>query len=105
VEFEPWLEACLHNRPWWEKEGESPEKSRSRLAHYVKALGVRHLVIGHQPGKVAFADGTTRKKGEMCQKFDRLIFLIDVGMSEAIDDSHGALLRVRGKEAARATAI
>jgi hypothetical protein len=41
----------------------------------------------------------------MCQKFEGLIFLIDVGMSEAIDYSRGALLRVHGKESFRATAI
>ncbi|HZV04417.1 MAG TPA: metallophosphoesterase [Gemmataceae bacterium] len=99
------LEARLHKRPWWEKEGELPEKSRARLERYVRALGVRHLVIGHQPGKVTFADGSTRKKGEIYQKFDGLIFLIDVGMSEAIDYSHGALLHISGGKSAKAVAI
>jgi hypothetical protein len=99
------LEARLHNRPWWEKEGELPEKSQARLERYVKALGVRHLVIGHQPGKVTFADGSTRKKGEMYQKFDGLIFLIDLGMSEAIDYSSGALLHIRAREGVVAIAV
>jgi hypothetical protein len=99
------LEARLHKRPWWERKDEPPAKGRARLRRYVKALGVRHLVIGHQPGKVTFADGSKRKKGEMVQKFDGLIFLIDVGMSRAIDYSCGALLRVRGGDSGRAVAI
>jgi hypothetical protein len=99
------LEARLHVRPWWEKEGEPAEKGRDRLRRYVGALGVRHLVIGHQPGKVSFADGSVRKKGQMFQKFDGLIFLIDVGMSEAIDHSRGALLQVRNGADAKAVAV
>jgi hypothetical protein len=99
------LEARLHNRPWWEKEGEAAEKGTARLERYVRALGAKHLVIGHQPGKVVFADGSTRRKGELCQKFDGLIFLIDVGMSEAIDYSRGALLHIRGGRHVRAFAV
>jgi hypothetical protein len=104
------LEARLHPLPWWEKEGDESTASRARLSSYVKALGVQHIVIGHQPGKVRFADQSTRKKGEIYQKFDGLIFLIDVGMSRGVDDSgegysHGALLRIRGGRHARATAI
>jgi hypothetical protein len=91
------LEARLHPRPWWERKDESPEKSQERLSRFLKALGVRHLVIGHQPGKAVFSDGTKRKRGEMVQKFDGRIFLIDVGMSKAIDDSEGAALTVRRK--------
>jgi hypothetical protein len=99
------LEARLQKRPWWEKEGEEPGTSQARLERYVRALGVRHLVIGHQPGKVSFADGSMRPKGEMYQKFDGLIFLIDVGMSRAIDYSPGALLHIRGGAGVQATAI
>jgi hypothetical protein len=108
------LEARLHDRPWWEmerdpaKEREPAAASTARLAGYVRALGVRHLVIGHQPGHVIFADGSRRKKGQMCQEFDGLLFLIDVGMSRGIDDggrgySEGALLRIQG--ARKATAL
>src|SRR5262249_12257142 len=86
------LEARLHKNPWWQKEGDAPGKGEARLRRYVEALGVKHLVIGHQPGNVRFADGSRRKKGTAVQKFDGLIFLIDVGMSEAIDYSRGALL-------------
>jgi len=104
------LEARLHPMPWWEKESENAAASRGRLAAYVKALGVNHLVVGHQPGKVRFSDQTVRKKGEVYQKFDGLIFLIDVGMSRGIDDtgngySHGVLLRIRSGRNARVTAL
>jgi hypothetical protein len=99
------LEARLHPAPWWEKKGEDPKKSEARLRRSVEALGVKHLVIGHQPGKVKFADGGHRKKGEICQKFDGLVFLIDVGMSEAIDYSRGALLHIRGGDRPRAAAL
>lgn len=89
------LEARLHKRPWWEKKDESPDKSEARLRRYVEALGVHHLVFGHQPGNVSFADGSSRVKGTCVQKFNGLVFLIDVGMSEAIGYSKGALLQIR----------
>lgn len=38
----------------------------------------------------------------MLQKFDGLIFLIDVGMSSAIDKSHGAALKIVTKPDAQA---
>jgi hypothetical protein len=98
------LEARLHNQPWWEKEDDAPGKGEARLRAYVEALGARHLVIGHQPGKVVFKDGTIRAKGTMIQKFNGLIFLIDVGMSEAIDYSKGALLHIHGGQHPRAVA-
>jgi hypothetical protein len=96
------LEARLHKRPWWEKEDEPAGKGEARLRRYVEALGVKHLVIGHQPGNVTFADGSRRTEGTLVQKFNGLIFLIDVGMSEAIDYSRGALLHIRGGQKPRA---
>jgi hypothetical protein len=99
------LEARLHKSPWWQKEGDAAGKGEARLRRYVEALGVKHLVIGHQPGNVKFADGSTRKKGTAVQKFDGLIFLIDVGMSEAIDYSRGALLHIKGGSRPRAIVI
>jgi hypothetical protein len=96
------LEARLHKRPWWEKKDEPAGKGEARLRRYVQALGAKHLVIGHQPGNVTFADGSRRTKGTPVQKFNGLIFLIDVGMSEAIDYSRGALLHIRGGEKPRA---
>jgi hypothetical protein len=91
--------------PWWEKEGEKPEASEERLRSYLKELGVKHLVVGHVPSKVTFADGTTRAAGEMFQKFDGTIFLIDVGMSRAVGYSTGAILHIPGEKHDRASAI
>jgi hypothetical protein len=88
------VEARLHPAPWWERPGESSERSRERLAEHVKALGVAHLVIGHQPGKVQFADGKTRKAGEMLQYADGLIFLTDTGMSRGVGYTTGAVLHL-----------
>jgi hypothetical protein len=88
------LEARLHPHPWWEKPGEKPADSRDRLANWVKALGCKHLVLGHQPGKVEFADGAKRQPGELFVHFDGLVFLIDVGMSRGVGYNPGAILHV-----------
>lgn len=88
------LEARLHPLPWWERAGDTGEQSEVRLRGFANALGVKHFVMGHQPGKTHFSDGSKRKAGEMVQKFDGLMFLIDVGMSHAIDKSKGALLKI-----------
>jgi len=95
------LVARLHPAPWWERKKDRKGEGRARLEGYVKALGVKHLVIGHQPGKVLFADGSSRKAGEMYQHGDGLIFLIDVGMSRGVGDSNGAVLHIQqGKASA-----
>jgi hypothetical protein len=104
------LEVRLHPQPWWEKPGDRPAASQARLLAAVQALDVKHLVIGHQPGKVEFSDGSKRRKGEIYQKFDGLIFLIDVGMSRGVDEtrqgySTGALLHIHGKDKPKADAI
>ncbi len=89
------LEARLHPRPWWEKEGDTGPQARDRLRGLVGALGVAHLVVGHQPGSVTFADGFKPQRGEVIAHNDGLIFLIDAGMSRGVGDSNGALLRIR----------
>ena len=89
------LEARLTPTPWWEHEGESPDASQVRLRKVLSQLGARHMVIGHTPGKVKFAGGADRKHGEPYVVFDGLLFLNDVGMSRAINDSEGVLLRIR----------
>jgi hypothetical protein len=86
------LEARLHPRPWWERPGDTAARAHRRLAGNVEALGVRHLVMGHQPVKVVFAGGGNRQAGEAYQHYDGLIFLVDVGMSRGIGYSTGALL-------------
>jgi hypothetical protein len=80
--------------PWWEKDGDKPIDSFQRLLSFADALGVKHIVFGHQPGTYTFNDGTSRKKGTLFQKFDGLVFLMDMGMSQGVDYSTGALLRV-----------
>jgi len=88
--------------PWWEKDGDTPEQSIARLLGYADALGVKHIVFGHQPGTYVFNDGSTRKKGTMFQNFHGLVMLIDMGMSKGVDYSKGALLRI---DSASATAL
>lgn len=92
--------------PWWEKKKDDPEESVARLRKYAEALGVRHIVFGHQPGTYEFNDGSERERGTMFQNFNGLVFLIDVGMSRGVDDSKGAILHIqRDGDSDMATAI
>ena len=95
------LEARLGDHPWFERKNAD---ERNTLTRYASALNVAHIVQGHQPGGVRFADGIKRKKGEMFQRYG-LIFLEDTGMSEGVDYSDGAVLRIPGKNHQRAIAI
>ena len=85
------LEARLGDRPWFDRDGSSEQEV---LTQFADALGVAHLVQGHQPGKVVFADGVQRKSGAMFQRYG-LIFLVDAGMSKGVDKSKGAMLRIK----------
>lgn len=89
----PWIDAGLPDR------GE-----RELLSDYARALGVAHLVEGHVPSAVVFADGVKRNRGEMFQRFG-LLFLIDTGMSEGVDDSGGAVLHITYQGGEKATSI
>jgi len=91
--------------PWWEQEGDKPGTGEERLRGNLKALGVNHLVVGHVPGKVTFADQTSRPSGEVYQKYDGTIFFVDVGMSRAVGYSSGALLHIRGEKHDRASVL
>jgi hypothetical protein len=85
---EPWIDAGL------------PEKSeRQLLAQYAGALGVAHIVQGHVPSPVQFSDGVKRDSGQMFQRWG-LLFLIDTGMSEGVNESLGAVLRITATSAA-----
>jgi hypothetical protein len=99
------LEARMHPRPWWEKEGDTAAMSKERLAANVKALGVKHLVIGHQPGKLDFVDGSKRRAGEIFSLWDGQLVLIDTGMSRGVGYSTGAVLKIRNGENLKLTAI
>jgi arylsulfatase A-like enzyme len=90
------LEARMHPTPWWENGAVGDQTLRKNLA----ALGVRHLVFGHQPGEVEFADGSRRHRDEIFQKFDGEVFMIDTGMSRGANAGPAALLRIHaGSEA------
>lgn len=77
---------------------------KALLDRYAIALGVEHIVQGHEPGAVEFADGVERRAGEIFQRNGRL-FLVDTGMSKGIDKSKGGALRIRLKDGEEATAI
>jgi hypothetical protein len=84
---EPWIDAGL------------PEQTQKQLlTQYATALGVKHFVEGHVPGAVSFMDGILRNAGEMFQIYG-LLFLIDTGMSEGVDNSHGAVLHITSNKA------
>lgn len=93
------LEARLGDCPWFERPGSEKDCDKdpeTTLTTYTKTLGVKHIVQGHQPGKVSIADRdgpVKRKKGEMFQMYG-LIFLEDTGMSRGIGYSEGAVLRI-----------
>jgi hypothetical protein len=100
------LESRLNGegRKRWIDAGMPDRGERELLADYARALGVAHLVEGHVPSEVVFADGVKRNPGEMFQRFG-LLFLIDTGMSEGVDDSGGAVLHITYQGGERATAI
>jgi hypothetical protein len=99
------LLARMNPRPWWERAKDEGDAGQKRLAGYAKALGVRHIILGHAPAEVTFADKSVRKAGEMYQKFDGLVFMIDVGMSRAVGYSTGAILLIQRGKHATASAI
>jgi hypothetical protein len=80
-------DSLLEAQKWWRQNSQP----RALLDNYLVVLNVRHIVFGHDPG--AF-----HNKGEIGQEEDGRIFLIDVGMSPAIDYSSGALLVIDSDE-------
>ncbi len=77
---------------WWD----ATMNAQTLLSQWTQALGVKHLVMGHQPGAVSFADGTTRAADQMIQKYGGLLFMVDTGLSVGADGTGGALLHVTG---------
>ena len=95
------LEARLNKKgpnemPWF-MEGNKNSDAKELLSEYASKLGVKHIVQGHQAGKVDFHDGgnKNRKKGALFQRYG-ILFLIDGGMSSGIDKSAGGALRIIG---------
>jgi len=85
------LEARLgEGKKWFDSKDE-----RALLESYASALGVKHMVQGHQHNEVRFRDGVERKTGEMFQRWG-LLFLIDTGLSREVGDSTGAVLKIEG---------
>jgi prepilin-type N-terminal cleavage/methylation domain-containing protein len=84
------LEARMKSPAWWDLH---PPTGLERLHGNVAALGVNHLVLGHQPGPVKFPDNVSRAKDQMFN-FQNLMFLIDVGMSNGADDHEGSVLKI-----------
>jgi hypothetical protein len=85
------LEARLNdNEPgrevWIDKLFNGAKNPQALLADYANKLGVKHIVQGHQPGKVLFPDDQNRGKWEIFQRYG-LLFLIDSGMSRGIKDN------------------
>jgi len=74
-------DSLLEAEKWWKQKSQTTRL----LDDYLRTLNARHIVFGHDPG--AF-----HNKGEIGQEEDGRIFLIDVGMSPAIDYSRGELL-------------
>lgn len=75
---------------WWD----ATKDAQTLLGQWTTALGVKHLVMGHQPIAFTFADGAKRAADQMIQKYGGLLFLVDTGASSGVDATGGALLHV-----------
>jgi hypothetical protein len=84
------LETKFATSRWWEATGDPT----SLLTTWTQALGVQHLVMGHQPQPVAILGGTARAQDVMAAEYGGLLFFIDTGMSVGVDHTGGALLHV-----------
>lgn len=76
-------DSLLEAQEWWKGEG----KAKELLDSYLAALNCNHIVFGHDPSAL-------HNKGVIGQDKEGRIFLIDVGMSPAINYSKGALLLI-----------
>jgi hypothetical protein len=74
-------DSILESREWYTDHPNRPAK-------YAAALGVKHIVFGHQPDGLGPA-------GAIASGYSGALFRIDCGMSPQIDDSKGCLLRVK----------
>ncbi len=74
-------DSILEARDWW-------TSAPGVVATNARALGLEHFVFGHTPSALG-ARGAIALNGEAA------LARIDCGMSPGVDDSHGALLRIR----------
>jgi hypothetical protein len=77
-------DSILEARTWWPSSG-----TAAFLDGYLAALPARHIVFGHSPSTFA-----SSPSGKIEMHFAGRLTLIDVGMSSAVNDSTGKLLRV-----------
>jgi hypothetical protein len=76
--------SILKQQKWWQLP--------STVDANLKALGVSHVVFGHDPG--ATRPEPDARRGSIWPKHAGKVFPIDVGMTPVVDDSKGALLFV-----------
>lgn len=76
--------SVLESRDWW--------TDASAGARYAAALGVRHIVFGHDPHALG-------GEGAIAVSADGALFRIDCGMSPDVDYSEGELLRITRTQA------
>jgi hypothetical protein len=105
------LEARMSPVPWYVGPAASPGETPTspgpdqpadglaRLQKNVAALGCKHLVIGHAPGKFRVDAQTERKAGQPFT-YAGVIFFTDTGMSRGASDGHGTIFKIHssGKE-------
>lgn len=88
-------DSILEASQWWPKGADAAPQVDAALT----ALSAKHLVFGHDPN--AFG-----QKGALAQKLAGRMFLVDVGMSPAVDYSTGAMLLLeRGATTLTASAV
>jgi hypothetical protein len=73
-------DSILEARGWYSDPSTAPR--------YAAALGVTHIVFGHQPSALG-------PSGEIATGAGGVLFRIDCGMSPDVNDSDGRMLRVR----------
>jgi hypothetical protein len=73
-------DSIVEANDWWEEDDTIP-------ARYAAAVEASHIVFGHDPNALG-------PSGEIALGYDAALLRIDCGMSPAVDDSKGRLLRV-----------
>jgi hypothetical protein len=95
------LEARLNGKgpgklPWFYA-GDPRTNPKDLLGKYASALGVDHILQGHQPGKVEFPKKPNREKYNLFQRYG-LLFLNDGGMSQGVSGNRsiGGAMHISG---------
>ena len=73
--------SILESRDWYSSDG-------STGLRYAQAVGAQHIVFGHQPAALG-------SRGAIAVGQGGALFRIDCGMTPSVNDSSGAILRVR----------